>query len=82
LVFASFWGGYATLPQNSTTTKTQLTKALNERKIMELLPTVIFLLIVLPLFIWQWIKTRKTYNKFKDPEILREIRELITGAQK
>jgi hypothetical protein len=24
----------------------------------------------------------KTYNKFKDPEILREIRELITGAQK
>jgi hypothetical protein len=34
LGFAPFWGGYATLPQNSTTPKTQLTKALWAKKYM------------------------------------------------
>ena len=49
--FAPFWGGYATLPQNSTTPKTQLTKALEENSLKETILKIIFLRVLLVLTI-------------------------------
>ena len=69
MVYVSFWGGYATLPQNSTTTKTQLTKAL--KFIMDKVVTQIFIGCVMAIFLGVALYYAKIFDYYSEENTYR-----------